>query len=396
MMPYTDDEYGAIVAELRGYVGEHDTMVTAVDVIRAVFSVMDGYTQMSPAKKRESMIRILEGIAAGDDGILGTEDDAIPWHVLETLRMLINLDILPSLMDLLLDLTSVQLGCAATRAIYNCCRGLWPCCWRRQADSEEAQKEPLLPKNMSPDVNATIAGAPMDAPEVQQATAGTDGKASVSAIMPTQLCVGKDEVQAKMIKLHKKSHRELQEYLARHRVPVVKGFEGCYYAIDHHHMLHALDRLGVKDVQVEVRADLSGLAFDEFWRRMHDHGYVWPYDQSGRQLSLMQFVRDLPRDIRGMHDDPYRSLAGIIRKRGAYAKDHTTPFAEFRWANYLRGRVPIDKGHISEAHIAEAIKLARSTAAEAAEGRPEGQAALGHDTEAGGRENAHRQKKTAV
>jgi hypothetical protein len=39
-----------------------------------------------------------------------------------------------------------------------------------------------------------------------------------------------------------------------------------------------------------------------------------------------------------MTDDPYRSLAGALRRMGGYAKD-TTPFSEFLWAEFLRRRI---------------------------------------------------------
>ena len=37
-------------------------------------------------------------------------------------------------------------------------------------------------------------------------------------------------------------------------------------------------------------------------------------------------------------DDPFRSLAGELRRAGGFAKD-TTPYAEFLWADFLRRRI---------------------------------------------------------
>ncbi len=37
-------------------------------------------------------------------------------------------------------------------------------------------------------------------------------------------------------------------------------------------------------------------------------------------------------------DDPFRSLAGELRRAGGFAKD-TTPFSEFLWADFLRRRI---------------------------------------------------------
>jgi len=40
-----------------------------------------------------------------------------------------------------------------------------------------------------------------------------------------------------------------------------------------------------------------------------------------------------------LKDDPFRSLAGELRRAGGFAKD-VTPFSEFLWADFLRGRIP--------------------------------------------------------
>ena len=47
---------------------------------------------------------------------------------------------------------------------------------------------------------------------------------------------------------------------------------------------------------------------------------------------------DIPKSIEDMADDPFRSLAGALRRKGGYAKD-TTPFSEFLWADFLRRRI---------------------------------------------------------
>ena len=42
--------------------------------------------------------------------------------------------------------------------------------------------------------------------------------------------------------------------------------------------------------------------------------------------------------FKDMTDDPFRSLAGALRRKGGYAKD-TTPFSEFLWAEFLRRQI---------------------------------------------------------
>ena len=48
--------------------------------------------------------------------------------------------------------------------------------------------------------------------------------------------------------------------------------------------------------------------------------------------------RDIPKSVTGLVDDPFRSLAGELRRAGGFAKD-TTPFSEFLWADFLRRRI---------------------------------------------------------
>ena len=49
-------------------------------------------------------------------------------------------------------------------------------------------------------------------------------------------------------------------------------------------------------------------------------------------------TRISPKTVADLVDDPFRSLAGELRRVGGYAKD-TTPFSEFLWADYLRRRI---------------------------------------------------------
>jgi hypothetical protein len=59
-----------------------------------------------------------------------------------------------------------------------------------------------------------------------------------------------------------------------------------------------------------------------------------PFDDKGRRRDY----KDIPKSVRGLVDDPFRSLAGELRRAGGFAKD-TTPFSEFLWADFLRRRI---------------------------------------------------------
>ena len=59
-----------------------------------------------------------------------------------------------------------------------------------------------------------------------------------------------------------------------------------------------------------------------------------PFDAKG----VRRHYSDIPRSITELVDDPFRSLAGELRRAGGFAKD-TTPFSEFIWADFLRRRM---------------------------------------------------------
>ena len=95
------------------------------------------------------------------------------------------------------------------------------------------------------------------------------------------------------------------------------------------------DRLpGLEHVLVSVVANLSMLKADAFWIVLDHHAWVHPYDTKGRRREF----DDIPRSINELADDPFRSLAGELRRAGGFAKD-VTPFSEFLWADFLRRRL---------------------------------------------------------
>ncbi|HLK24191.1 MAG TPA: ParB-like protein [Caulobacteraceae bacterium] len=156
----------------------------------------------------------------------------------------------------------------------------------------------------------------------------------IKALKPTQITVGLREVAEKRREWRQKGAEKGAEYLGRHMVPVVLGPKGHPYLIDHHHLARALEDEGVRDVLVNVVADLSSLAKDEFWSFLDNRAWCHPYDGLGRRRTF----DDIPSAVSELEDDPFRSLAGELRRAGGYAKD-ATPFSEFIWADFLRRRI---------------------------------------------------------
>ena len=152
---------------------------------------------------------------------------------------------------------------------------------------------------------------------------------------PTQMTAGFAEVALKRREWDGLSKKDRRQLLASHWFPAVLGPRGRSYIVDHHHLGLALHAEGVASVKLMVLDDLSYLAPTIFWRVMEQRNWVHPFDATGKRRPYT----DIPANITDLVDDPHRSLAGMLRSAGGFAKD-TSPFAEFLWADYLRPHIP--------------------------------------------------------
>ncbi len=178
----------------------------------------------------------------------------------------------------------------------------------------------------------------------------------IAELRPTQITVGMREVRAKQKSWEQQDKNKKAEFLGRHMIPVIRGPKGRLYVIDHHHLSLALHNEGVESVHVTSVADLRNLADDEFWTYIDNRSWVHPYDASGRRRDF----DEIPKKISGLKDDPFRSVAGELRRMGGFAKD-TTPFSEFLWADFMRRRISrsVAKDDFEKA-LKQAMKLAKS------------------------------------
>lgn len=158
----------------------------------------------------------------------------------------------------------------------------------------------------------------------------------VDDLRPTQMTVGLREVAVKRSALRALPSAKAGAFLGHHFIPVVFGPKGRYHIVDHHHLARALYEEGLREVFVNVISDLSRLDKEAFWVVLDNRAWMHPFDASGKRRAYA----DIPKSVDKLIDDPYRSLAGEVRRLGGYAKD-TTPFAEFLWADFFRRRVPV-------------------------------------------------------
>lgn len=178
-------------------------------------------------------------------------------------------------------------------------------------------------------------------------------------LRPTQMTVGKREVARKRRDWEERPQSTDANFLSHHLVPAVIGPKQRPWLIDSHHLALALHDAGQKTVLVRVVADLSHLPPGMFMTVMDNRNWLHPFDEHGVRRS----ADDLPRKVTKLRDDPYRSLAGELRRAGGYAKDDT-PYSEFLWADFLRHRVKaalLEKDF--DTAVQRALKLARGAEA---------------------------------
>ncbi len=179
---------------------------------------------------------------------------------------------------------------------------------------------------------------------------------AVADLRPTQMTVGLREVDEKRKLWREKEKEGGSAYLGKHLIPVLLGPKRRSYVIDHHHLTRALLEEGVEHIATTVVADLSMLDTDAFWVFADNRGWCHPYDELGRRRSF----DEIPKNLKGLKDDPFRSLAGELRRAGGFAKE-TTPFSEFLWADFLRRRLKAaDVRQDFAAALSKALRLAKS------------------------------------
>jgi hypothetical protein len=185
----------------------------------------------------------------------------------------------------------------------------------------------------------------------------------VLKLKPTQFAVGMLEVDEKIAIVQGYGKKQIRDYIDENPVPVVISPWRDLYLVDHHHFLAVCYYVGIKKVRVRVVKDLSKrkMSYIGFWKWMLKSRNSYPFCQFGEGPRKALY---LPRDIRGLADDPYRSLAWFVRKAGGFENSERN-FAEFKWANFFRARGLLDRNGLKELPQAlpKAVKLAQSPAA---------------------------------
>jgi hypothetical protein len=188
--------------------------------------------------------------------------------------------------------------------------------------------------------------------------------ALIADLLPTQITVGMREVAFKRNRWRNRDREAAERFLNAHAIPVVVGPGARHFITDHHHLARALHDEGVIEAPVSVVGDLGTLSRDEFWSALEGRNWSHPFDDTGERRDYT----DVPKSLDDLIDDPFRSLAGALKRAGGYTKDKA-PFSEFCWADFLRDRIGRQTIECDfDFALALAVRLARSHEARALPG----------------------------
>ncbi len=191
---------------------------------------------------------------------------------------------------------------------------------------------------------------------------GSMVRVNTAELAPTQGSIGGFEVMLKADRFKLMSPTAIHGYLREKEskgkpVLVVKGLHR-FFVVDGHHTLSAIvTACKPRELDLSLRADFSDLGSEtEFWAQMEADGLIYP-----RRLGVTVSPLDFPRDLLHLVDDPFRSIAWIIRKMGAF-NDLNQPYQEFFIADFLRERMAFSPAsyHEYETACLRAFELMRT------------------------------------
>lgn len=163
------------------------------------------------------------------------------------------------------------------------------------------------------------------------------------ALKPLQGVAGLGEVAKKT--------RDVSEEFAAERnaqekdpIKVVRGFGDRLYVVDHHHGALAFLKAGHSTGTCEILQPPKPLSMSDeavFWQQLDENRWIRLRNSIGEPLR----PDELPASLERMPDDPYRTLAWMVRKADGYCRalmlPAPPPFAEFAWADWMRQRADL-------------------------------------------------------
>ena len=174
----------------------------------------------------------------------------------------------------------------------------------------------------------------------QQTALGVNCTCDLKSLRPLQGAVGMREVQQKADKIKKKPEKE-EGKLAADPIKVVRGPDAQLFVTDHHHGARAWLLAGYSSGICSIEPGPSSTDPEKFWPELEALKKVHLENKDGVAIA----PDALPKSIEQLPDDPYRTLAWMVRKENGFCRSlmKQKEFAEFIWADWMRNKLPRTK-----------------------------------------------------
>jgi hypothetical protein len=156
-------------------------------------------------------------------------------------------------------------------------------------------------------------------------------------LRPLQGAVGLGEVAKKVKDISDDLAKERRD-LANDPIKVVQGPGSDLFVVDHHHGALAWLKAGYTAGSCQFLDVKLPSEPDAFFAAADGQKLARLKDENGATIAPDR----LPKTLGAEPDDPYRTLAWLVRKADGFCRalmDPAPPFAEFAWADWLRPRL---------------------------------------------------------
>jgi hypothetical protein len=181
-----------------------------------------------------------------------------------------------------------------------------------------------------------VSGSPSSAQAAscdQQTPVGQTCTCDLNRLHPLQGAIGMGEVRDKAAKIAKKPNKERKD-LKEDPIKVVRGPNNQLFVTDHHHGASAWLMSGETTGICRIEKGPASTDPNTFWIQLTALHKVRLADRDGKPIT----PDALPKTLAALPDDPYRTLAWMVRKKDGFCRAlmNQKEFAEFIWADWLR------------------------------------------------------------
>lgn len=96
-----DIDIVTVETKVRDAITQNEIPIAPMAMIKYIMKIVDVDNALSGIEKKELVIKVLDHVCAGKDGITGTDDDLIPEYIVEGISALLRSGVIDEVITLL-------------------------------------------------------------------------------------------------------------------------------------------------------------------------------------------------------------------------------------------------------------------------------------------------------